>query len=111
MGDGWLIVSCIADIWMNARKRVFLFGPRKRQKMGRKPIISDDVITNAQGVAEVKDLSKDSATSSQEILKSIDHFRRIEQDEAESLDRSLTSATPCALVMTSSEMIGLRPIF
>lgn len=57
-------------------------GPRKRQKMGRKPIISDDVITNAQGVAEVKDLSKDSATSSQEILKSTDHFRRIEQDEA-----------------------------
>ena len=67
---------------MNARKRVFLFGPRKRQKMGRKPIISDDVITNAQGVAEAKDLSKDSATSSQEILKSIDHFRRIEEDEA-----------------------------
>ena len=57
-------------------------GPRKRRKMGRKPIISDDVISNAQGVAEVNDLSKDSATSSLEILRSIDHFRRSEQDEA-----------------------------
>ena len=44
-------------------------GPRKRQKLGRKPIISDEVISNAQGVAEVKDLSKDSATSSQEIFR------------------------------------------
>ena len=57
-------------------------GPRKRQKLGRKPIISDEVISNAQGVAEVKDLSKDSATSSQEIFRSIDHFRRREQDES-----------------------------
>ena len=57
-------------------------GPRKRQKMGRRPIISDDVISNAQGIAEVKDLSKDSATSSHEILRSIDQLRRSEQDES-----------------------------
>ena len=57
-------------------------GPRKRQKVGRKRIISDDVISNAQGVAEIKDLSKDSTTSSREILRSIDQFRRIEQDKA-----------------------------
>ena len=57
-------------------------GPIKHQKMGRKPIISDNVISNAQGVADVKDLSRDFATSSQEILKSIDKLRRSEQDEA-----------------------------
>ena len=48
---------------------------------GSQTIISD-VISNAQGIAEVKDLSKDSTTSSHETLRSIDQFRRIEQDEA-----------------------------
>ena len=56
--------------------------PRKRQKMGRRPIISDDVISNAHGIAEVKDLSKDSATSSHENLRSIDQIRRSEQNES-----------------------------
>jgi hypothetical protein len=71
-------------------------GPRKRQKMGRKHIISDEVINNAQGIAEIKDLSKDSATSSHEILKSIDQFRRSEQDEAGS------NSLSCPLVVSAS---------
>ena len=49
---------------------------------GSQTIFSDDVISNAQGISEVKDLSKDSTTSSHEILRSIDQFRRLEQDEA-----------------------------
>ena len=80
-------------------------GPRKRQKVGRKRIISDDVISNAQGVAEIKDLSKDSMTSSREILRSIDQFRREEQDKA---GANMLSCPP--VVSTSTCMRAVRRV-
>ena len=78
MHEKWLADRFVYYRYLDER----VHGPRKRQKVGRKLIISDDVIGNAQGIAEVKDLSKDSKTSSHEILRSIDQFRRIELDEA-----------------------------
>ena len=80
-------------------------GPRKRQKVGRKRIISDDVISNAQGVAEIKDLSKDSMTSSREILRSIDQFRRVEQDKA-----GANSLSCPPVVSTSTCMRAVRRV-
>lgn len=56
-------------------------GPRKRLKAGRKPIISESSLIAAREIAEVNDLSKDSATSTQSVIDSIDQCRRKEQDE------------------------------
>ena len=71
MEDDWLIVSCVTDSWMNVS---MVLENAKRWVADRS--------NNAQSIAEVKDPSKDSATSSHAILRSIDQLRRSEQDES-----------------------------
>ena len=80
-------------------------GPRKLQKLGRKPIISDDVIGRAINIAEINDLSKNSATSSNQILQSIDGFRRDEQDQ-----RGLNSLSSPVAVSASTYKRAVRRV-
>ena len=56
-------------------------GPRKRLKAGRRPIISESSLNAAREIAEVNDLSKDSVTSPQCVIDSIELCRRREQDD------------------------------
>ena len=56
-------------------------GPRKRLKAGRRPIISELSLNAAREIAEVHNLSKDSARSPQCVIDSIELCRRRGQDD------------------------------